>query len=105
MIHGVGFMMFRKIARLLGGQAIVEGQRLKEIQTGIAERMLPQHGEPVFLDLPVVNQGSMEIGQRSRLRKHGRDEYFLCGQTQGLASAKENLNVTRRAGMAELVEH
>ena len=40
-VQSIGFVMFREIARLLGSQAIMGGQRAKPIQAGFPKRMFP----------------------------------------------------------------
>src|SRR5438128_12563101 len=63
MIHRVGFMMLGKITRVGGAEAVMHRERLEKIQAGIAKRVLPKHREPVFLNLPVVDQSAMKIRQ------------------------------------------
>jgi hypothetical protein len=40
-VQGVGFVMFREIARLLRGQTIMSSERAEPIQTGFAKCMFP----------------------------------------------------------------
>src|SRR5258707_14034871 len=105
MIHGVGFVMFGKITRVGRAETVMRGERFEKIQTRIAEGMLPKNRKPILLNLPVVDQGAMKVGQRPALRQHGRKEHFLFTQAEGFARAHQDLNMPRRAGMAELVEN
>src|SRR4030095_13868860 len=97
--------MFGEIVCLLGAQTVVSGQRAEPIQTGFAKSMLPEDGEPIFLNLAVHHQCPLEIGQRPCFWQHRSQQYFLGGEPQGLSSADKDLNVTGRAGMAKLIEH
>ena len=81
------------------------GQRLEEVQARIAERMFPKHREPVLLNLAVVDQRTVKIRQGTAFRQHRREQDFLFAQSQSLACAQQNLNMPRRTGMAEFIEH
>src|SRR5262249_10972258 len=104
-IHGIGFVMLGKIARPCGAKTIMHRQCFEKVQTRIAERMLPKNRKPVFLNLPVVEQGPVKIRQRAALRQHRREQNFFFSQPERLPRADQNLYMARWAGVAEFVEH